>query len=257
MPLQKVPAVSLSFAFSLLLIGSVVLPAMASGPTGLIVPLYSPPGQEWHDLAAIKTSYPDVPVVAVINPHSGPGTAKDSKYVDGVQELHAAGIKVLGYTWTDYGNRSSTAVKSEISKYKRWYSVDGIFFDAMSNLRGKLKYYNKLDYYVKSHGMNLTVGNAGTDTRKIYIGSVDNIVIYESPGTPSLSYLDGWHSRYDKSNFSFIAYNVTSLDESYVTNATQSVGYMYVTDDVWPNPFDTLASYISELMSVISAANTA
>jgi hypothetical protein len=146
-------------------------------------------------------------------------------------------------------------VRSEITKYKNWYAVDGIFFDAMSNLRGKLKYYTNLDNYVKARGLTLTVGNAGTDTRLIYIGSVDNIVIYENSGTPSLTYLGGWHSNHDKSNFSIISYDVNSLDESFVGNATQSVGYMYITDDDLPNPYDSLPDYLADLLTIIAGAN--
>jgi hypothetical protein len=172
-----------------------------------------------------------------------------------VQELKAAGIIVLGYTWTDYGDRSGSAVRKEISKYKNWYAVDGIFFDAMSNLKGKLKYYNNLDSFTKARGLTLTVGNPGTDTRPIYVGSVDNIVIYESPGTPDLSYLGGWHSNHDKSNFSFMSYDVSSLDEPFVANATQHVAYMYVTDDDLPNPYDSLPDYLATLVSAIDAAN--
>jgi hypothetical protein len=146
-------------------------------------------------------------------------------------------------------------VRKEITRYKNWYAVDGIFFDAMSNLRGKLKYYNNLDSFTKARDLTLTVGNPGADTRPIYIGSVDNIVIYESPGTPALSYLGGWHSNHDKANFSFVSYDVSSVDESFVGNATQHVSFMYITNDDLPNPYDSLPEYLATLVQVIDAAN--
>ena len=229
--------------------------ASGSGPTGLIVPLYSYPGELWDELIEIKNNNSAVPIVAVINPANGPGTTKDPNYVEAVQELKGAGIIVLGYSWTDYGDRSGKEVRSEIGKYTRWYAVDGMFFDAMSNLRGKLKYYTNLDNYAKARGLSLTVGNPGTDTRPIYIGSVDNIVIYESPGVPSLSYLEGWHSNHDKTNFSFVSYDVGLLDETYVTNATSHVSYMYITDDLLPNPYDTLPENLATLAEIIEEAN--
>ena len=229
--------------------------AAGTGPTGVIVPLYIYPGEQWDVLIEIKNSNSAVPIVAVINPDNGPGSSKDPNYVVAIQELKAAGIIVLGYTWTDYGDRSSAAVRKEISRYKNWYAVDGIFFDAMSNLKGKLKYYSNLDSFTKARGLTLTVGNPGTDTRPIYIGSVDNIVIYESPDEPALSYLGGWHANHDKANFSFVSYDVSSLDESYVANATQHVGFMYITDDDLPNPYDSLPDYLGNLVSAIGAAN--
>ena len=228
---------------------------LTSDTTGIIVPLYIYPGAAWDELIEIKNNNSAVPIVAVINPNSGPGSVKDPNYVAGIRELKAAGIVVLGYTWTDYGARSSSAVRSEITKYKNWYSVDGIFFDAMSNLRGKLNYYKNLDNFAKSRGLEMTVGNAGTDTKPIFVGSVDNIVIYESPGTPSLSYLGGWHSNHDKVNFSFISYDVNSMDEQFVEGATQRVGYMYITDDDLPNPYDSLPDYLADLVSLLAQAS--
>ena len=228
---------------------------VAADATGVIVPLYIYPGSSWDELIEIKNNNSAVPIIAVINPDSGPGSIKDPNYVAGIQELKAEGIIVLGYTWTDYGARSSTAVRSEITKYKNWYAVDGIFFDAMSNLRGKLNYYKNLDNFATSRGLTMTVGNAGTDTKPAFVGSVDNIVIYESPGMPSLSYLGGWHSNYDKANFSFISYDVNSLNESFVAGAAQRVGYMYITDDDLPNPYDSLPDYLSDLVSMLAQAN--
>ena len=231
--------------------------AFADTQTGLIVPLYQYPGAEWDQLIGIKLNNTSVPVVAVINPDSGVGVAKNADYASGIQDLKSAGIVVLGYVWTDYGDRPSSEVRSEISKYKKWYSIDGIFFDAMSNLRGKLKYYNNLDSYVERKGLTMTVGNPGTDTRRIYVGSVDNIVIRENSGLPTLSFLGGWHSAFAKSNFSFVSYDVESLDESFVVSASDHVGYMYITDDDLPNPYDSLSPYLAELAEAIAGANEA
>ncbi len=231
--------------------------AFAEAQTGIIVPLYQYPGANWDRLIAIKLNNTSVPIVAIVNPDSGVGASKNPDYVAAILELKEAGIVVLGYVWTEYGARSSSEVRAEITKYKRWYSVDGIFFDAMSNLRGKLKYYNNLDNYVKGKGLTMTVGNPGTDTRRIYVGSVDNIVIRENSGLPTLSFLGGWHSDFDKSNFSFVSYDVESLDGSFVASASQHVGYMYITDDDLPNPYDLLPPYLEELAEAIGSANGA
>jgi hypothetical protein len=48
---------------------------------------------------------------------------------------------------------------------------------------------------------------------------------------------------------------VSSPDESFVANATQHVGYMYITDDDLPNPYDSLPDYLATLVSAIDAAN--
>ncbi len=251
-----------ALAVAVLLVLAVVLfpnshVAFAEAQTGIIVPLYQYPGADWDRLIAIKLNNTSVPIVAIVNPDSGVGASKNPDYVGAILELKEAGIVVLGYVWTEYGARSSSEVRAEITKYKRWYSVDGIFFDAMSNLRGKLKYYNNLDNYVKGKGLTMTVGNPGTDTRRIYVGSVDNIVIRENSGLPTLSFLGGWHSDFDKSNFSFVSYDIESLDGSFVASASQHVGYMYITDDGLPNPYDSLPPYLEELTEAIGSANGA
>jgi len=84
---------------------------------------------------------------------------------------------------------------------------------------------------------------------------MDNIIIYENSGLPSLSYLAGWHTNYDKKNFSIIPYAVSSLSTSFVTSATSDVGYIYITNDNLPNPWDSVPSYFSNLVSAVNTAN--
>src|SRR5437588_78795 len=83
--------------------------------------------------------------------------------------------------------------------------------------------------YAKSLGYTYTVGNPGTDTLPSYIGTVDNLIIHEEAGVPSLSYLGGWHSSYSKNNFSIIPYAVGGVDKTYVAGASSHVEYVYLT----------------------------
>ena len=112
--------------------------------TGLIVPLYSYPGNDWNTLAMQKQSHPLVPIVAIINPDSGPGT-KDTNYVYGIQKLQSSGIKVIGYIYT--ANIDYNTITGYIDEYKNWYHVDGIFFDQMSNVKGNETFYAHLSNY--------------------------------------------------------------------------------------------------------------
>ena len=169
-----------------------------TGSTGVMVPLYVYPGSDWTQVIQIKNAHPSVPIVAIINPNSGPGSSSDSNYLSGIQQLQAAGVKVLGYVYTSYGARSTTSVHADIDSYNNWYHVNGIFFDEMANTSGLETYYSNLSNYVKSLGMTMTVGNPGTDTLSSYIGTVDVLDIYENPGMPSLTSLTGWHTRLSK-----------------------------------------------------------
>jgi len=165
--------------------------------TGLMISLYIDPTENncgpdggtgtnncWDTLVSIKNSHTSVPIVAIINPSSGPGTASDSVYVTGINKLRAAGITVLGYLSTQSGTRSISDIKADIDKYKSWYNVNGIFFDEMSNESGNEKYYTAISSYAKStDGFSITFGNAGTDVPESYIGTVDTIEIYEDSGS--------------------------------------------------------------------------
>ncbi len=161
--------------------------------SGLAIPLYTYPcftatQCTWTSVIQARQAYPSVPLLAVINPNSGPGRSKDPNYVQGIKNLQAAGVVVLGYVWTGYG-RASLSKVDQVSSYKNWYAVNGIFFDGMAYITGSENYYSTLNSYVKSLGMTYTMGNPGTTTLKSYVGTLDSIIIHEDAGTPSLSYL--------------------------------------------------------------------
>jgi hypothetical protein len=230
--------------------------AQTSSPTGIIVPLYIYPGADWDALVKVKSNSSGVPIVAIVNPNSGVGKIKDPNYVTGIKKLKDAGIIVLGYVWTNYTNKSTFSAKAEIDKYKSWYAVNGIFLDGMSTAQGKEWYYRNLDTYAKSKGLGPTIGNPGTTTRLSYFSTVDNIIVYEGSGTPSLTYLAGWYSKTHAKNFSFLAYRVATLDDVYVKESVKYAGYLYITNDGLNNPYDSLPSYLPHLVSVVQKVNS-
>jgi hypothetical protein len=63
-----------------------------------------------------RTSGNDATRLVIINPASGPGTAVDSNYVTTVNNMKAAGLIVLAYTYTSYGARAASAVQADIDK---------------------------------------------------------------------------------------------------------------------------------------------
>jgi len=219
---------------------------------GLYVPLYTyPTSSTWSTLVSTKNAHPNLPMLVAINPSSGVGSSKDNNFVNGINNLKSAGIKVIGYVYTSYGQRSTSAMQDEINKYKSWYGVDGIFFDEMSNSGGLEGYYSNINNFVKSTGMTFTMGNPGTDTSSSYVGTMDNIIIYERQGLPSVDSLKGWHTNYDKKNFSIIPYGVSSLDTQFINNVKNYVGWIYITNDGLPNPWDSLPSYFNNLVSAL------
>lgn len=249
--------------------------------TGILVPLYCTPYNTdsdctndgsnfaWDPINQTKNNHPRVPLYAIINPNNGFPSCTDpnvdvSAYKRGTANLTKSGVVVLGYVFTTSATRSQSAVESEIDNYKNCLpSVTGIFFDEMSNDNSATHeaYYQTLTNYAKgTDGMTYTVGNPGTSTLSGYVGTVDNIVIWERNSTPSITQLNTntFSGTYDKHNFSFLSYAQSSLpSSSTISSDAGDVGLMYITDDGGTtdihlpsdvqNPWDQIATYISTL----------
>jgi hypothetical protein len=222
--------------------------------TGVIVPLYTSSLGDWTPVVDAKAAHPGVPIVGIINPKGGPGSAPDSSYSTLVGQLRSAGIVVLGYSDTFYGQRNASAVEAEIHDYATWYNVSGVFLDQMAYQAGHESYYGSLTAYSRSLGLTMVVGNPGVDPVKGYAGTVDTIVIYENSGFPYPATLGGWHTGYPKTNWAILPYNVPSLDRSCVVSASYYVGYVYATDRTfYPSPWDSLPRYFGDLVATLDS----
>jgi hypothetical protein len=224
----------------------------ASDSTGTIVPLYTSPSHEsWNTVIAAKKAHPAVPVIAVVNPSSGPGRAVSASFTAGIARLQAAGIKVIGYVSTDYTNVPEAMVRADVDRWKQWYpQLGGIFFDEQSRTAGQEDYYRRLSQYAKSLGLSYTVGNPGSDSAPSYVGVLDTILIYENRGVSSTTALGGWHANHDRRNFGVIPYG-TALDLAYVRAAKGFVGFIYLTNDTMPNPWDSVPAYFTDLLAAL------
>ncbi len=224
----------------------------SSTAAGTIVPLYTDPSDSsWNAIITAAVAHPTVHVVAIVNPSDGPGSSKSSAYTSGIAALQAAHIEVIGYVATGYGSHSIASMESEMDQWKSFYpTLQGIFFDEQSNSTSDVAHYQTLSQYAKSLGFNHTVGNPGTDVPAAYIGAVDTMLIYESNGVPSISSLAQW-SSYPPSNFGVIPYAVSAMNTTFVQQARQYVEYIYLTNDDLPNPWDSLTSYFSTLLTAL------
>src|SRR3569623_1690916 len=226
----------------------------SASTTGTIVPLYSYPGAAaWSAIVDAKRAHPAVPVVAVVNPNNGPGTSVDPNSTSGITSLKSVGITVFGYVPTGYAGQAESAIQADDASWKSFYpSVTGIFFDEMDFRAGNEAFYTRQTTYAHGQGLTYTVGNPGTDTLASYVGTVDTILIYEKDG---LGTQPTWNQAYSASNFGVIPYDVASFDsaaQSFINNAeADHIGYIYLTNDTMPNPWDTLSTYFSDLLAYL------
>ena len=224
--------------------------ASSSPALGIVIPLYTyPTSSTWSQVIQAKQAYPNVPIIAIINPDSGPGPSQDSNYVQGIQALQAAGVTVYGYVDTAYAGDSISSVEANVNLYVSWYHVNGILFDDMNNQVGYESYYATLGSYVSSLGLK-SMGNPGTSVPTSFIGTLDALCIYEGSGLPSLSFIT--YPGYSPSNFAVIALGVP-LDTTFLSSVSSLVGWVYLTDASGSNPYDVLPSYFTSEVAAVSS----
>ena len=205
--------------------------------------------------------------VAIANPNSGPGSAFDQGYATAIQAATSAGIKVIGYVDTGYfgttgrttrgGQTTSSAwttqVEGDIANWYSWYGsygLAGIFFDDAQNVCGTDNAYVNLyiavnTYTKQNHPGALTADNPGAAADQCYAQAADILVMFEGSYSDYSTWTaPAWElAANNPGEFWNLVYDTpTQADmESAVARSKQNdVGYIYVTPDNLPNPWDTL-----------------
>ena len=118
----------------------------------------------------------------------------------------------------------------------------------MRNEAGSETYYADLTNYAKSKGFVMTGGNPGTSTLSFFVGKVDTLTIYEGSSIPSSQTLTSktLNGQYDKKN------GVSSpLNEAAIRATFSYMRFLYATNDVTPKPWETLPTYLEQLVKVL------
>jgi hypothetical protein len=217
------------------------LPALAQTQK-MAIPTYFGPGALWTKLGAAA---PGVGI-AILNPNSGPADAARADFAAQVKATQAQGVTVLGYIHTSYGKRPFSEVQAEITKYRRWYGVNGIFFDEVTNDDAGLPYYLKCRTAAKAgHPNALVVDNPGTPVTEGYMKTADIVITFEHDYN---AYVKrdadpAWVSRYPATRFWHLVYavpNPSAMQTVVRLGKQRHVGWMYVTPGDLPNPWNTL-----------------
>lgn len=233
------------FAFTKNLLTSV-------GCQSLAIPSYFYPGPLWDQIYAASPRSGFV----ILNPYNGPGALPDPNYTQAVAAAHAHGIKVLGYVSTGYSGRPLADVKNDINLFKAWYDIDGIFLDETSIYAVALPYYREIDSYLrKMYPGTLTVLNNGKYPDEAYMALGDLLVSFEGTYAEYMALAPpAWVYSYPSSRFWQIVWQTPASQMSTViaTTRARNAGYVFVTDDELPNPYDSLPSYWFSELSLLN-----
>ncbi len=225
----------------------------------ILLPAYFYPSSDpdqsfWDEMTAAAGQ---VSITAIMNPDSGPGTSVNYDYTTAVDAFRAAGGKVLGYVHTSYGAHSQAEVLSEVASYAGFYNIDGIFIDEMSNKSVDLEYYQSLYSSIKLSNPGYRIfGNPGTNTLESYLTAADVLVTFENQTRYDAYTPDTWTNNYTADHFAHLLYNVqneAAMLANVALAADRNVGYLYITNDTLPNPWDTLPHYWNAEVSAVAA----
>lgn len=150
----------------------------AAGRAGLLVPLYVHPATHPGAWAALVAAAPRLRAV-VLNAADGPGRLPDPAFTEAATRLRGAGVPVLGYVDTAYGNRPAREIVGDVRRHRRWYGVDGVFLDQTAAGPGALPHYRRLVRLARALGAGTAVLNPGTHPDPGYAQVADVLVTFE------------------------------------------------------------------------------
>jgi len=210
------------------------------------IPAYFGPGAEWTQ--AVKSQpTPNVMILDVSG--LGAGTAPQDKFRVAVRHARAAGVTVLGYSATQYAQRSPQAVEADVENYKAWYGVTGIFLDEVSSSTKQLPYYRRLDTFIHTTTAGAIVWlNPGTYPSSRYMSVGNVLMVYEGTYANYVGQtVPAWVHRFAASRFAHTIYATpaSSLDTAIELARTRNAEYVYVTQGSGSDPYSALPSYWS------------
>jgi hypothetical protein len=230
--------------------GSTVRP----GTLQLVVPAYYAPGPEWQKIIAAA---PTVGMI-IFNPANGPGTTTDPAYTAAIAQAQAAGIRVLGYVATSYGQRPVADIMADVNKYYDLYAPSGVYFAEgpmeadCTNLEAE---YRQLTSLALSRDSKAYLA-IGTRFCPSFIEFSDLMVEFAEDWTTYQSYtVPAWMPANSPQRFCQFINSVPPEEASHALSMAVSngAGWVFATDGVQPNPWSALPSYWDQELAAMRA----
>ena len=243
------------FAGALFLVAShAQLVSAAATRQSLAVPMYQYPtiGTFWSDVIGSASAH--LPFV-IVDDANGTFVSADPNYTAQINTNTAAGVRSIGYVHDDYQARTFTDVYHDIDNwYVQYPGISGIFIDLVKNGTAADRcHLALLSEHVKvNHPNDLLILNFGSNVSPDYEPYGDIFLNAENDYTTlSTLWTVGFPGFEDnpayENRFWQIAHTTTSGNYAAALSMMRSrnAGWIYITDDTMPNPYDTTASYWS------------
>jgi len=232
-------------------------------PIRLLVPAYFYPAGEglaaWNKLidASAKT-----PIVAIVNPDSGPGKRADDNYREVFRLAKKSRITLLGYVTLSYAQRPISAVKADIDSWLHFYpDVQGIFFDEQPSAAEQAAFAVECFAYARQRiGSGTFVTNPGVPCAREYLVGRDApaACLFEHEKDYDQFQMPAWAAQIPRDKFAVLLYNTPTaagMKQAFATSLKKGFGYIYVTNRKMPVPWDGLPDYWDDVVAAAAAAN--
>lgn len=229
-------------------------------PSGLTVPLYAIANADALITARLKQ--PTVPVMATVNPASGPGTVPDVRFTAAIPRLQDAGILVKMYIPTKYGSAVAGYTLADLylmidRAFAFYPTLDGFHFDEQAPGMLKRPFYQALTLYARSKGARLINGNPGNQVSEgvMPLWDVEDVCESDTMISYDQARLCTFAStkRYSKHRFAAVIKGQQTPDLAGIKMLSSLIGWWYVTNDGQTNPYDTLPPYLDQLLETLAA----
>jgi hypothetical protein len=242
------------------------LPAAPPAPEApraqLLVPAYFyPAGARAKDWDRLFAAADKVPVMAIVNPASGPGKAVDDNYATVFARARRSSITLLGYVSTNYAKRPLGDVKADVDTWLALYpNVKGIFVDQQASAADAIDYYDALYKYVRTaRKLRLVVTNPGTICAEEYFTrpALDVGCLFEGMSPADGSTLPSWKAKVSR-RIAVIEYKVATaaaMQAGLKELLAKKIGHVFITDGDLPNPYDHLPPYWEAEVAAVREAS--
>jgi hypothetical protein len=109
----------------------------------------------------------------VMNVANGPGIIPYQVDERRILQAHRAGIRVLGYVYTDFANRSLASAEQDVRVWTSWYPVDGIFLDNVPYGGNNVAYYGALTRFIRSQPDHFVAMNGSDNSQIAAMADID------------------------------------------------------------------------------------
>jgi len=239
-------------------------PARALATTtaqSIAIPAYSYPTTWTTDPYWDAVESSAVPWV-IVNPSSGPGTTTNSDYQTQINDNQTAGIRNIGYVATTYQARPIADVVADIDRWHTLYSgVTGIMLDEIGDTNPDQRCYLASVYnYIKATYPNdLVIANPGAHISDAISPYADVFITSEMTAADYLTSYPAATSTFEttaanQNRIMHIVHATDSSDYAAVLAKTrqENAGWVYITDDVMPNPYDILPTNFGQLQTDVA-----